>query len=152
MDIIPIWKDTYYTTTATTEVEFYILKDNEYEIFHGSAKPAPETQLINFRLNPLCGSYLNSKLPTEALAQTGDTVASQEGYGEFTLYIFNPVTQLFDAAYSWAFVNDWSYMEHEPAGAYSEPINGHFAPGQILPYSYLHTGATATNICYEINS
>lgn len=149
MDIIPIWKDTYFTTTATTEVEFYILKDNEYEIFHGSAKPAPETQLINVRLNPFCGSYLNSKIPTAVLSATGDTVAPQEGYAEFTLKVFNTLTGQWDTEKEWAFVNDYSYEERNGTGSYSEPINGHAAQGQILPYSYLDQ--SATTICYEIN-
>lgn len=149
MEIIPIWKDTYYSTTGTTPLEFYVLKNDEYEIFHGYAYPAPVTQLINIKLNDICSSHLSSKIPYAYLSATADTVAIQEGYAEFTLKILNSLTGLWDTAMQWAFVNDTSYEAHNGSGCYSEPINGHAANGMILPYSYVDTGTTT--ICYEIN-
>ena len=150
MDIIPIWKSTYYSTTGATAVEFKVLRDNEFEIFHGYAQPAPNGD-IKVYLNDICASYLNSKLPFTALDSTGDTVAAQEGYQEFTLKIYNEMSGNWDTGYNWAFVNDTSYAPHNATGAYSEPINGHCAPGQILPYTYLNAYNATYTVCYEIN-
>lgn len=149
MAIIPIWKTTYFSTTGTTALEFAVF-NGEYEIFHGYAQPAPSTGLINIKLNDICGSYLNSKLPVDKLSVTGDTVALQEGYADFTLKFYNTALNDWTVGYEWAFVNDTSYVEREGTGCYSDPINGHVAQGQILPYSYL-TQLSAETICYEIN-
>lgn len=148
MDIIPIWKTTYFSTTGTTALEFAVFKE-EFEIFHGNAYPAPVTGLIQVPLNAICGSYLNSKLPVDTLDTSGDTAALQEGYGVFTLKFYDIATNQWVIGYEWAFVNDTSYVEHG-GFCYSDPINGHAAPGMLLPYSYLVTGETA-NICYEVN-
>lgn len=150
MDILPIWKKATYTMTAATTVEFSILKDGEIEIFHGIAQPNPYNGEIKIELNKICGSYLNSKLPFTALNGTADTVAIQEGYHEFVLKTYDPMENEWNDTYTFGMVNDTSYETHNTTGCYSEPINGHCAPGQILPYSYLNAYNDQYTICYEI--
>lgn len=144
MNIIPIWKSTYFEVPAP-RVEFRVLCDGG-EIFHGRAVKSPTEDKIRIWLNPICADFLNSQIAPEFLSATGDTYFPMEAYQEFSVEAYNELTGLWDTAMEVAFYNDTSYEERSTLNL-SEPINGHSAEGQILPYS-VFTGDTGT-CCYE---
>ena len=153
MDIIPIWKDKYYETTANT-LEYRILISGGTEIFHGRAVRSPSSDRIRIKLNDCCKNYLNSVLPYEyfeVLVVSGDTKVPMEAYREFVLETLDDFYNTWGEAYAWAFTNDSSYEERgtHPYGSMSEPINGLAAPGQILPFTFLNENDTPYTLCYE---
>ena len=150
MEIIPIWKDTYYETTADT-LEYRVILSGGTEIFHGRAVRSPSSDRIRIKLNDCGKNYLNSVLPYESfevLAASGDTSVPMEAYREFVLETYDILFNTWSVSKTWAFVNDTSYEEHA-GNEYSEPINGHAAAGQILPYTYLNESGTTYTLCYE---
>ena len=143
MNIVPIWKSTYFEVPAP-RVEFRVLCDGG-EIFHGRAVKSPTEDKIRIWLNPICADFLNSQIAPEFLSATGDTCFPMEAYQEFSVEAYNELTGLWDTAMEVAFYNDTSYEERSTLNL-SEPINGHSAEGQILPYS-VFTGDTGTCCC-----
>ena len=143
MDIFPIWKSTFYET-ETDRVKFRILKWGVQEICRATAVRLPDDELLRIGLNKPCQNYLDSSIDVSA---TGTT--SSNAYAEFTLQVWNESNLQWFNAYEFAFVNDWSYSEHEETGSFSEPINGHAAPGQLIPYTICSTSTTQETICYD---
>ena len=149
MDIVPIWKDTYYETSAST-LEYTILCEGG-EIFHGKAVKSPAEEVLRIHLNPVCADFLNSIILPESLSLAMETTSGiaepMVSYLEFSVVAYNSLTELWDTVMEVAFTNDTSYGERT-AEHFSEPINGHCAAGQLLPYSVLVTGWSGT-VCYE---
>ena len=143
MDIFPIWKSTFYET-ETDRVKFRILKWGIQEICRATAVRLPDDELLRIGLNKPCQNYLDSSIDVDA---TGVTISN--AYAEFSLQIWNESNSQWFNAYEFAFVNDWSYSEHEETGSFSEPINGHAAPGQLIPYTICSTSTTQETICYD---
>ena len=143
MDIFPIWKSTFYET-ETDRVKFRIMKWGTDEICRATAVRLPDDELLRIGLNKPCQNYLDSNIDVSA---TGTT--SSNAYAEFSLQIWNESNSQWFNAYEFAFVNDWSYSEHEDTGSFSEPINGHAAPGQLIPYTICSTSTTQETICYD---
>ena len=142
MDIFPIWQSTYYVSSADS-VKYRIKKAGQ-EICTATAVRLPDEDDIRIGLNKPCQNYVDSIIDMDA---TGDTPSN--AYAEFSLEIYNASNNSWFEAYQFAFVNDWSYGAHDVEGSYSEPINGHAAPGQLITYSVVCTGVTAETICYE---
>lgn len=143
MDIFPIWKSTFYESDSDS-VKFRILKWGVQEICRATAVRLPDDELLRIGLNKPCQNFLDSNIDVSA---TGTT--SSNAYAEFSLQIWNESNSQWFNAYDFAFVNDWSYGEHDAEGSFSEPINGHAAPGQLIPYSVCSTSLTEETICYE---
>lgn len=147
MNIVPIWKSTYYETTASS-VEYRIMCEGG-EIFRGRAVKSPSESKIRIPLNAICADYLNSIIPPEALesalASTSGVCEPMVSYLEYDVEVATSA-DTWDTAMQVAFVNDTSFEERYAAN-YSEPINGHSAAGQLLPYS-VFSGATGT-CCYQ---
>ena len=143
MDIFPIWKSTFYESESDS-VKFRILKWGVQEICRATAVRLPDDELLRIGLNKPCQNFLDSNIDVSA---TGTT--SSNAYAEFSLQIWNESNSQWFNAYEFAFVNDWSYGEHDAEGSFSEPINGHAAPGQLIPYSVMSTGLTGETICYD---
>lgn len=141
MDIFPVWKTTYYEASADT-LTFRITNDDGEEIYRARADRMPDEDIIRINLNKPCQNALDSKL--SGWNGEEDVVVPQNAYMVFHLQF--PDGDGWETVYSFAFTNDWSYEDHN-SPAYSEPINGHATPGQILPYSYLVTG-DSEEICY----
>ena len=146
MDIFPIWKTSEFPTTET-DLIFRIMKWGTEEIYKGRGQRYPDEEVVSININKPTQNALDSMI-WEALGNSGDTVAHSNGYAEFSLQVFQPLTDTWTTVYQFAMVNDWSYEDHS-GYVYSEPINGHAAPGMVLPYSYLVTGDTAETICYD---
>lgn len=142
MDIFPIWQSTYYVSSADS-VKYRIKKAGQ-EICSATAVRLPDEDDIRIGLNKPCQNYVDSIIDMDA---TGDTPSN--AYAEFSLEIYNASNHSWFEAYQFAFVNDWSYGAHDLEGGYSEPINGHAAPGQLITYSVCCTGTTAETICYD---
>ena len=150
MELIPIWKSTYYETSAGT-CEYRILLNSEEEIFRGKAVKSPAEDSIRILLNKICSDYVNSFVAhgyIELATASGSTVAHTNGYVEFKLQTMNDSGVWIDRV-EWAFVNDTSY-DRDFLGGYSEPINGHAAAGQMLPYTVINDTNSAETICYTI--
>lgn len=154
--VYPIWQDLIYRRSGTTlPVEYRIMTGDafEEEIFHGRAVPSPEMR-IAIKLNPLCADLLDSTLFPALVqeAMEGDTQIPMNGYRKFRLETYNNVGQWWEPTLEFEFTNDTSYAE-KPAGyAYSEPINGHAAPGQLIPMTYLVEDIyDSIQFCYQTN-
>lgn len=147
MEIFPVWRDLFFEYQGDVLEYRITIKDGD-EIFHGRAVKSPKDRVIRIRLNDCCESYLNSLLGEEAFreAESIDRAFPLDAYGEFALDVIDGDS--WETAYEWAFTNDYSYDYKEPHGSYSEPINGHSATGQLLPYSHLVTGDTES-VCYD---
>ena len=147
MEIFPVWEDLFFEYQGDVLEYRITIKDGD-EIFHGRAVKSPKDRVIRIRLNDCCESFLNSILGEEAFreAESIDRAFPLDAYREFALDIIEG--DIWETAYEWAFTNDYSYDYKEPQGSYSEPINGHCATGQLLPYSHLVTGDTES-VCYE---
>jgi len=147
MEIFPVWRDLFFEYQGDV-LEYRITIKGGDEIFHGRAVKSPKDRVIRIRLNDCCESYLNSLLGEEAFreAEEADKAYPMDAYGEFALDVIEGDS--WETAYEWAFTNDYSYEYKEPQGSYSEPINGHSATGQLLPYSHLVTGDTES-VCYD---
>lgn len=161
MDIIPIWKDLFYEESGVTlPLEYRILTGEDYgqEIFHGRAVPNPDGT-VRINLNKQCASYLDSMLfpAMVASALTTDVLIPMNASRQFKLQTYAPLTRTWGSSLEWVFYNDTSYSENtspngdEVVTACSEPINGHAAPGQLLPYTCLVPPAESTRtICYDV--
>lgn len=161
MDIIPIWKDLFYEETGVTlPLEYRILSGEDYaqEIFHGRAVPDPDGT-VRINLNKQCASYLDSTLFPELVASalTSDALIPMNASRQFKLETYAPLTRTWGQSLEWVFYNDTSYSENtspngdEVVTACSEPVNGHAAPGQLLPYTCLvPPGETTRTICYDV--
>lgn len=147
MEIFPVWRDLFFEYQGDVLEYRITIKDGD-EIFHGRAVKSPKDRVIRIRLNDCCESFLNSLLTEEAFynAEEADRAYPMDAYGEFALDVIDGDS--WETAYEWAFTNDYSYDYKEPQGSYSEPINGHSATGQLLPYSHLVTGDTES-VCYD---
>lgn len=142
MDIFPVWRTTYYDTVEDS-ITFRITNDDGEEIYRARADRRPDEDIMRINLNKPCQNALDSML--SGWNGETDVVVPQNAYMVFHLQF--PDGDGWETVYSFAFVNDWSYEDHQ-GNEYSEPINGHARKGQILPYSYLVTGDSET-ICYE---
>lgn len=77
----PIYKDTYYTTTAET-LTFNILFEGNV-IFNGKAYRMPNQENLRININKVCQSYLSQNINTIFTGATSET--NSMAIGEFTL-------------------------------------------------------------------
>lgn len=151
MTTYPLWKSFYYES-AEDSIEYRVLFDGVSEIFRGKAYRSPKTGLSRIRLNDICASFLDSVLDHAELrrAENIDTLVPMNAYAEFTLEVWSERNSRWDTVKEWAVVNDTSWEErYTGEGTYSEPINGHAAPNQMVAFSYLVTASQPESICYN---
>ena len=83
--MIPIWKDTYYTSTANT-LEYYIT-DGTNTIFRGKSYKFPDRENIKIKINDICSNHLNSDIPLSVWSSTtAGSVTLPNAAKTFTLY------------------------------------------------------------------
>ena len=63
MEVIPIWKDTYYTVNGDASPFVYSITVGNETIFNGKAYVAPNEQEIKIKVNDICKDYLSIELP-----------------------------------------------------------------------------------------
>lgn len=143
MDTFPIWRTTWYDS-GEESVTFRILKWGTDEIYRARAVRYPDEAVLRINLNKPCQNALDSRITPNP--DMSDYTASSNAYAEFELQVLS--SGLWRTVYAFAFFNDWSYEGYDGRECFSEPINGHAAPNQTVPCSYLVTGGTQTK-CFE---
>ena len=124
----PIWKDTYYTTTADS-ASYKILLDGE-TIYTGKAVKYPDAETMQINVNKICRNYLTSDI-AYLLRVMPDVRESESNSGSqktFSLYVNDVNVQ------DYQFYLDYSYtdeMATSGAVVVSKPINGHYVPGML---------------------
>ena len=109
--MIPIWKDTYYTTSADTLV-YEIADSNTGEIlFTGKAYKAPDADTLKVKVNDICSNYLVQPFPiaeNEISASSVYATIAGDVLGSVKEFDFNVSSQT-DMTYKFYF--DWSYKD-----------------------------------------
>lgn len=83
----PIWKDTYYTTTADTAV--YRIELNGQNIYSGKAVKYPNADDLDININRICNNYLSSDIAPllEMMPATDYRILNIDAVRTFNLYV-----------------------------------------------------------------
>ena len=139
----PVWKDTYYTTSADS-VFFRIDLEGD-TVYSGRAVKYPDAEELKININKICRNYLESDIE-ELLTLMPSTLTSQLHPHEqrtFTLYVDDVNVQ------DYVFYQDYSYNDDKPIGGninISNPINGHYVPGMLRLSTTRRTSLTGGTI------
>lgn len=125
----PIWKDTYYTTTAASAN--YSIKLDGNIIFTGKAVRYPNADEMNININKICRNYLECDIA--ALLETMPSFNTKHQHPNaqrtFELYIDD------NKVNDYVFYQDYSYNNDKPTTGssivVSNPINGHYVSGML---------------------
>lgn len=126
----PIYKNTYYTTTADT-LYYHIMLEGE-EIYAGKAVKYPGADEMQINLDKICSNYLSTDID-DLLNELPVNITRQYQYNAqrtFDFHIGSAVTPV----QNYTFYNDWSYTtEMNVTGSVitSKPITGHYVPGMM---------------------
>lgn len=135
----PIWNDTAYSLTPGV----YYIKDGDTIIYQGYAQPADSTATkVNVYLRNVLRNYLTPELALNKDEKySGNTSQSHT----FTLWYENATTAAFNITVWWdySYSIDWQSVFLIEGGITSQPINYHWAKGQIIPVSFF-SNATET--------
>ena len=139
----PIWKDTYYTTTAATLNYRIYLGDNL--IFSGKAYRMPDGSSIRININKICQNYLEQDIDNILTGSTSQTNGNAKG--DFILKNSTGGT-----IETYRFLYDWDY-EHSWTGqsaTLSQPITGEYIAGQMkLKTTVAATGSSNSVTTYR---
>lgn len=137
--MIPIYKNTFYTFTATSLTYYITYGAEETVIYTGKAYkfPGDEATEGRIQINRIAQNYLTVELPRLSEISGTTTYTHPDACGTFKLYNAENDTLL--ATYD--FVYDWDYDSElfSQNTALSVPINGKFAPGQFSLSTTYHT-------------
>lgn len=121
----PIWKDTYYTSTASS-LEYLIQVDGDV-IFSGKAYEMPDAEGIRININHICENYLQNDI-NPLLNSTASTVSVPNACRTFTLVTpAGNVLETYRFLYCWDYDRDWSGSD----AALSNAICGDYADGML---------------------
>lgn len=142
MIVAPIWKDTYYTTTADT-LNYRILLDGE-EIYAGKAVKYPDADELKINMNKVCSNYLESDIDEllNRMSVEPDFV-TEPGVRQFDLEVDGTVVENYMFVYDWSYdraaIQDMMAIYESAPGLYYQnyPINGHFIPGMLCLRTYV---------------
>ena len=130
----PIWKDTYYTTTAAT-ANYHITLDGE-TIFTGKAVRYPGADDMDININKICRNYLESDIATLLESMPSSNTNQDHPHAERTFGFYIGSSKIND----YVFYQDYSYTNDKPTTGssivVSNPINGHFVPGMLKVRTY----------------
>lgn len=136
----PIWKDTYYTSTANT-LEYYItdVAASNSVIFRGKSYKAPNANIF-IKLNDICSNYLSSEL-------TNDLFSRDIPFGQNLVFTPEKIIRtfrLYDANNTlldtYVFSNNWDY---ETDTTVTIPINRKYINGM---YYFITTQPASDSI------
>lgn len=141
MTYSPIWRDTYYTSTASSVV-YRIELDGE-TIYSGKAVRYPSAQNLKINVNKVCSNYLSSDIDTLLTTMPSTATVQTHPYEQrtFKLYVEDVNVQ------DYMFYQDYSYNTDKPITGYtivSNPINGHYVPGMLRLRTTRVTSASPT--------
>lgn len=139
-NLIPIWKNTYYTETLENggSIEYSITIPINIEgeetiietIFNGKAWANPNTNEVSININNLVKDYLEFELPN--LNDVGDFLNVTHPNVIKTFYFIRNGVEV----EQYRFIKDWSYKTHN-RNVLSAPINGKGVDGQLYFVTYV---------------
>lgn len=147
-NLIPIWKDTYYTETIADggSIEYSIETLIKVEgktitetIFNGKAWANPNTNVVRVNINNLVKDYLNFELPDLNSVTALLTVPHPNAIKTFS-FMKNGAEVA-----QYKFIKDWSYKTHNST-TLSAPINGKCVDGQLYFLTYVDDDLVFTDI------
>lgn len=125
----PIWRDTYYVSTADT-LKYRILLDGE-EIYAGKAVKYPDADEMLVNVNKICSNYLESNIDVllNLMPESQTAITQSHAQRQFDFLVNGAVVE------NYVFYNDWSYSDDMAVTGssinVSHPINGHYVPGML---------------------
>jgi len=133
----PIWRDTYYTTTADT-LSYRILLGGGL-IYSGRAVIKPGADELRININKVCRNYLDSDI-AELLDTTAATVTNYNACRTFELTDDSGNTlETYTFLYDYDYDDSWSGENK----VMSNPVNGHYIDGMLKPKTSV-SGTTVT--------
>lgn len=108
--MIPIWKDTYYTSADDTLV-YEIQDDSGNTLFTGKAYKSPDADELHIKVNDICSNYLVQPFPIKESELSGTSIYNDiTGEEQGCVKNFNIVVDgLVDETYR--FYYDYSYKD-----------------------------------------
>lgn len=138
----PIWKDTYYTTTADT-VNYSIGLDGE-TIFTGKGVKYPGADDMQLNINKICRNYLECDIAGLLETMPSSNTNLDHPNAQRTFNFYTGSTKVND----YVFYQDYSYTNDKPATGssivVSNPINGHYVSGMLKVRTYRGTSSYYT--------
>lgn len=138
----PIWKDTYYTTTADT-VNYSIRLDGE-TIFTGKGVKYPGADDMQLNINKICRNYLECDIAGLLETMPSSNTNLDHPNAQRTFNFYTGSTKVND----YVFYQDYSYTNDKPTTGssivVSNPINGHFVSGMLKVRTYRGTSSYYT--------
>ena len=144
LDIIPVWKDTYYTT-EDDELQYTICLDDE-PIFRGKAYKAPNDDELRINVSKICSNYLGVDLAElwEGARDGGSFTDDYSILGNIKTFKIKDGDG--NVLGSYRFIHDWSYERNaEITSDRCAVINGHYAEGMYTLESTLEEGDFTLN-------
>ena len=133
----PIWKDTYYTSTATT-ID-YTIASGGATIFSGRAVKFPGAANVEVNLNLICRNFMNNDLPDLNTISSNTAVTNTNALKTFSFSATD------GGSNNYVFLWDWSYQNWNGASkSMSSPINGHYNSSMFILSSSTN-GSVVTN-------
>lgn len=130
----PIWKDTYYTTTAAS-VNYSIRLDGE-TIFTGKGVKYPGADDMQLNINKICRNYLECDIAGLLETMPSSNTNLDHPNAQRTFNFYTGSTKVND----YVFYQDYSYTNDKPTTGssivVSNPINGHFVSGMLKVRTY----------------
>lgn len=138
----PIWKDTYYTTTADT-VNYSIRLDGE-TIFTGKGVKYPGADDMQLNINKICRNYLECDIAGLLETMPSSNTNLDHPNAQRTFNFYTGSTKVND----YVFYQDYSYTNDKPTTGssiiVSNPINGHYVSGMLKVRTYRGTSSYYT--------
>lgn len=138
----PIWKDTYYTTTANT-VNYSIRLDGE-TIFTGKGVKYPGADDMQLNINKICRNYLECDIAGLLETMPSSNTNLDHPNAQRTFNFYTGSTKVND----YVFYQDYSYTNDKPTTGssiiVSSPINGHYVSGMLKVRTYRGTSSYYT--------
>lgn len=131
----PIWKDTYYTSSA--EYLPYEISYNSNVIFSGRAYAMPRRQ-IRININKVCADYLSTNI--DAILEGGSSATAANAVGTFTLSSNGSTLETYTFLYCW----DYSYNWTGGSASLSMPICDTYAEGMVSLSTYATSNSVTT--------
>ena len=132
----PIWKDTYYTTTANSLI--YTINTDGVTIFSGKAYKMPGQSSLKININKVAQDYLRQDLDSILTGST--STINGDACKNFVLKNATGGTiETYRFLYDWDYDHTWSGQ----SATLSEPITGEYDTGMWKLKTTVGTGNTS---------
>lgn len=136
----PIWKDTYYTSSADT-FDYTVVVGGEL-IYAGKAYAAPDAETLKVNVSKICQDYLSNSLP-DFRGISGGTFVDALSYRSFDLYDGEgTLINTYNFLYCWDYETDFNGSRVN----LSHPVNGHYSPNMKVFSTEWSDGTVRTEI------